>query len=371
MKKILSNTIITLLFILIGLVLMEGGSRLILYDSLSLKKNTVREGDFFKEDPVTGWAHIPNLKKTFFNSSVGFNAYVTINEYGLRNNANEFNNELQNAPVILILGDSITAAFEVDDNQTYTAQLEKILFESNCKYRVYNAGVRGYGTDQSYWNLLRLSKILKPDITIYMFTYNDILNNRTIKRLRRRFGKPAYGLKDGSLELIKPEKGEFERSYYAYVKNDTSGYEVVSGHSMGSIVHIGFFIRENFAIYNFLFPIYTLLLDKRKELESEGETHMETEIMILKILLHRMKLASSRFYLTEHTSQLPNHRLTNLIDLNRELGIEYIDLYSYFTNPYSKYIWKRDRNHWNELGHRTAAVGLFNELREEICVNPT
>lgn len=369
MKNIFANAIITLISILLFFGIFEGMSRVILHGSLSFQRNTVSEGKFYRHDPIVGWAYIPNIYGRFFSKAAGYNVHVTFDKNGIRNNANEFESDLKNSPAILIVGDSFTAGLEVGDNKTYAAQLEKLLFESNCKYRVYNAGVRGYGTDQSYWNLLRRSETLKPAVTIYMFTANDIADNRTIKRIRKKFSKPAYGLKDGSLELVKPEKDALKRSYYAYLKNSkTSGYEVVSGQSREFVIKLGFFIKDNFSAYEFLSPIYNRTFGKRVELESENSGNIDADIIVFRLLLDRMKSASSQFFLTEFGYPGDTPTLTDLLDFERDDSIRYIDVRSYFTPPYPQYHWDGDF-HWNEHGHKTVATALFDGLREQICVN--
>ena len=197
-----------------------------------------------------------------------------------------------------------------------------------------------------------------------MFTYNDFSNNRTIKRLRKRYGKPAYAFNRGKLELIKPKR-YLKRSEYAYIENTPSSYKLVEGSSQGILVNMGFFIKENFAISYFLIPLYRRFFDERGSLESQNNSNLEIDLLILKELLMMMQSTSSKFYITEFVSPA-NPRLSNLIDLKKEMRIEYLDLYPFFSQPLTEYHWKHD-HHWNELGHKTAALGLFEELKESVC----
>ncbi|MCK5666392.1 MAG: hypothetical protein KAI17_23035, partial [Thiotrichaceae bacterium] len=99
----------------------------------------------------------------------------------------------KNSLRILVLGDSITAGFELAYEETYASQLQKMLSKHfNKPVQVINAGVRGYGTDQSYLYYKERGKNLQADIVLFLHVSNDPLNNITLHRMRRPFGKPAF-----------------------------------------------------------------------------------------------------------------------------------------------------------------------------------
>src|SRR5262249_32472707 len=74
---------------------------------------------------------------------------VTIDGQGLRRNGEEQRNG--SAPPVLVVGDSFVFGDEVDDDATLSAHLERILGAP-----VVNAGVFGYGIDQSVLRAERL-----------------------------------------------------------------------------------------------------------------------------------------------------------------------------------------------------------------------
>jgi hypothetical protein len=82
-------------------------------------------------DALLGWTPASN-------TSAPFNTL----EYGIRKNSRD--KEVLTTDAILAVGDSYTAGSEVLDADTWPAQLEKMLGR-----RVINAGVMGYGVDQS------------------------------------------------------------------------------------------------------------------------------------------------------------------------------------------------------------------------------
>jgi hypothetical protein len=111
-------------------------------------------------DPLLGWTQQSNF------AGGGFNTL----DYGIRRNA-AGDRLVQGA--ILAVGDSYTAGSEVVDEDTWPAQLEKLL-----RRRVINAGVGGYGVDQSVLNAERLLPILNPKVVIVGIYDEDVLRVR-------------------------------------------------------------------------------------------------------------------------------------------------------------------------------------------------
>src|SRR5262245_27864341 len=76
-------------------------------------------------------------------------------------------------PVILAIGDSMTAGYGVASELSYPAQLEKQLKNRGYNYRVVNQGVTGSTTSQA---LSRLNRALglQPDIVIIQLGGNDV-----------------------------------------------------------------------------------------------------------------------------------------------------------------------------------------------------
>lgn len=75
-------------------------------------------------------------------------------------------------PVIVALGDSLTAGLGVEENLSYPARLQKRLQKNGFPHRVINAGVSG---DTTAGGLRRVHWVLKekPDIVILSLGVND------------------------------------------------------------------------------------------------------------------------------------------------------------------------------------------------------
>ncbi len=83
-----------------------------------------------------------------------------------------FGNLNSGRPRILVIGDSFTHAVQVSDNKTYYA-----IVKSALGAEVFAYGVGGYGTLQEYMILDRYIDIIKPQLLIWQYTVNDIINN--------------------------------------------------------------------------------------------------------------------------------------------------------------------------------------------------
>jgi lysophospholipase L1-like esterase len=91
---------------------------------------------------------------------------------------------------ILAVGDSFTFGAEVNDLQTWPAQLQKI-----AGRRVINSGVIGYGFDQIVLRAEALAPLYKPDAIVVAFIADDI--RRTEMRRLWSADKPYFDIEHG------------------------------------------------------------------------------------------------------------------------------------------------------------------------------
>ena len=131
------------------LVLVEVGFRLAGYQAIHAVYS--KPELFWTHDELLGWVQQPGVRGEYVGPRpypVEFRNTVRINSLGLRGP------ELSDVPAggrrVLLLGDSQTAGFEVAEEHTYAALVEKQLTtDLGSPVQVVNAGVRGYGTDQA------------------------------------------------------------------------------------------------------------------------------------------------------------------------------------------------------------------------------
>lgn len=91
-------------------------------------------------------------------------------------------------PVILAFGDSLTAGFGVDAQDSYPARLQRLLAEKGYSYKVINAGVSG---DTTAGGAARIEWVLQhnPEIVILELGANDGLRGLSISEMRKNLGK--------------------------------------------------------------------------------------------------------------------------------------------------------------------------------------
>lgn len=76
-------------------------------------------------------------------------------------------------PVIVVLGDSISAGYGIEVDEGWVALIQKTLLESNSKYSISNASISG---DTSAGGLARIGPILtaqNPEIVLLQLGAND------------------------------------------------------------------------------------------------------------------------------------------------------------------------------------------------------
>lgn len=140
--------------------------------------------------PLLGWYPLKNAK----NVSVG-KYVVNFNADGIRGEKIYAKNKQPGITRIVVVGDSFTFGEGVNDDETYPAQLEKIMPNTE----VLNLGVHGYGLDQMSLRLHLDGFTYHPDIVIYAFIGGDI--DRTALSFRD-YMKPQYALVNGRLHLL-------------------------------------------------------------------------------------------------------------------------------------------------------------------------
>ena len=206
-------------------------------------------------DPTLGMAHIPGAKGWWINVAhpLQFRTYVEISSQGLHDRDYPSHKEVDGKR-ILLLGDSITDALEVNTEDNFAKQLESML-NKNSHHEVINGGHIGYGTDQELVFYRSRGHEFSPDIVILCFTPgNDIENN-----MGRGFAnRPVFSLGDsGALALVsRPERparryGEYRGLNYQSLKDflfdHFRSYQFIGFHLKTTVSAIGRAFPQNFS----------------------------------------------------------------------------------------------------------------------------
>lgn len=152
----------------------------------------------FHVDAERGWALRPGAEARW---TLEGDALVRINGRGLR--------DRERAPAkplgtvrIAILGDSMTASFEVPVEQAYPWRLEEELSAcsrfAGVEIETLNFGVPGYGTAQALMTVRHGLRDYAPDIVLLAFyAGNDVRDNSVALDGRRK--RPYFVIEDGAL----------------------------------------------------------------------------------------------------------------------------------------------------------------------------
>ncbi|MFH1502036.1 MAG: GDSL-type esterase/lipase family protein [Candidatus Eisenbacteria bacterium] len=144
----------------------------------------VRRGDFH----VRG--NIPNA--TYRHKSVDGTWWFGINANGFRDDRDFEYEKPETITRILVLGDSFTIGYEVQQQETYSAVLERCLRKRGLEVEVLNAGMSGSSTAEELVFFEQEGLRYDPDIVVIGFYWNDLQDNLKAN---------LYRLDDGELKL--------------------------------------------------------------------------------------------------------------------------------------------------------------------------
>ncbi len=89
------------------------------------------------------------------------------------------------APALVVYGDSISAAYGINQTDGWVSLLTKRLIETHPQYRVINASVSGETTGGGLTRLAKTLTIHQPDIIIIELGGNDGLRGYPINQIRK------------------------------------------------------------------------------------------------------------------------------------------------------------------------------------------
>jgi lysophospholipase L1-like esterase len=140
----------------------------------------------FRLDPDLIYSPVPGERRVWRTEE--FEEQASLNSRGLRGAEVRERSEIEAR--IVVAGDSVVFGHGVSDEQAFPRQMETIYAAEGRAVEVLNAGVKGYGTDQSFKYFERRLRELRPDVLVFALNPNDVADN-----LRQ----PLYTVKDGRL----------------------------------------------------------------------------------------------------------------------------------------------------------------------------
>lgn len=146
---------------------------------VSIRVLRIESDNLIMQDPVLGWVHVSN--KNGYSRGKEFSVKVRINRDGFIGRDYSYSKP-ENTIRILTIGDSLTEAFQVSEEKSYSQLLEENLKNNfkNNDFEVLNMGIAGYGTQREYYVLKDTGLKFNPDIAVFgFFTGNDFSDNMT------------------------------------------------------------------------------------------------------------------------------------------------------------------------------------------------
>ena len=131
---------------------------------------------FFKHDEVAGRINKPNFSGYFGGPLNDFYSKVNIGKYGERVSSNIKCDEILKK--IIFLGDSTTAGFEVNDQETFVSKINE-----NCNKNGvlgYNFAVRANDTHSVIASYKKIKDTIPHSDVFYLITQNDFKENLNI-----------------------------------------------------------------------------------------------------------------------------------------------------------------------------------------------
>ena len=114
-----------------------------------------------------------------------------------------FSSASANEPTLLVLGDSLSAAFGIDEKQGWVSLLQTRINQENRAYKVINASISGETSAGGVSRLPGLLKTYQPDIVILALGANDGLRGLSLNEMRSNLASMINQAKsDGAKVLL-------------------------------------------------------------------------------------------------------------------------------------------------------------------------
>jgi hypothetical protein len=335
---------------------------------------------FWQYDPLLGWSHQPGASGEYVGPRpwpIEFSASISINSLGLR--GPEIPPRGPEELRVLFLGDSVVAAFEVSYEETFEARVERALNERlHSKVRVINAGVRGYGSDQSYLYYRERGRKLEPDLVALFHSRNDPIDNTTVHEMRRPFGKAALALTpDGSLELVGhpvpkyPVCSEYQlSSSFEVARRETPISRLMCRAQMALFDHSALFsfltvsIPWDGSLLRGLYHFGNPHIDHAARgdgTSSRKDYARDLAMAIVKQLAKEVTRDGAQVMVIGRPIDLDQLDLKSL----EEEGIAVVSLDEIWSAPRLEVSWKHD-SHFNPEGHRRVAEAILPRIESRL-----
>ena len=298
-----------------------------------------------QEHPTRIYYHAPNqrsytIDKPFVTNSAGFR---DDREFAAKTNG-EFR--------ILSLGDSIAVGLGVRAEDTYTAQLERLLNRLNIK--VINASVGGYSTWMEVDLLKEKGIVLQPDIVLLGFFWNDLYVRPLSPPAPK--GKVMTEMSDQAINYLRLLK---KSTFLLFLRDRINGLRAKIAPDF-DWVHQQMIYEGRSSPY--VEQAYSETAMDFMELKALGDSHRFTTIILIIPMPDQVR---------RHDA--PRHMQQRIKDISGKIGLRTVDLldpmrHAYELEPDLYIPW--DNTHLTQRGHQVVAETLAEYLRAEKLIAP-
>jgi lysophospholipase L1-like esterase len=322
MRQILSGIATAIVAVVFCAFAIELVTRFVLDDGLQYDLEMWKYARDVKQvarDPALGHEHAPNrhaqLMRTDFKT----------NSKGLRDREFPYERVAEKRR-ILMLGDSLTVGWGVEEKETFSKQVEKMYAAKGADIEVINTGVGNYNTVQEVEYFLMEGHKYQPDVVVLNFFVNDAeiaVPAKTPSALMRHCYSCVFVL--GQYDAVMRRffgKVDWEEYYLGlYDEGRSKGWLDVKE----SIRKLAEYCKAQGIV---------LLIANHPELHDVGHYHFQS--------------------------------ITDLVRRTADqFGVGFVDLLPYLKDQDSSMLWVTPPDpHPNALAHKLLAQGLFDALQK-------
>lgn len=297
---------------------------------------------------------------------------IRINSKGLRDQEYEYKKP-DGIKRVVVLGDSFTWGYGVEEYERFTEVLEDTLLEN---WQVINLGNPAYGNDQELLIFENEGVKYNPDLVVVAFYMNDIMDNLAIGD--HDMPRPLFVLNDDNKLILTnvplPRKGEDNDdnvkenvtlflSFRRFMSHHSHAYSFISDRIVSSPDLLNFFKKIGIADkrttsrgkYGFNHYNWNLTKAILKEIDAVAKTNNAKTMIV--IIPTREQVYKNRDLEINGA----------LIDFGKESNIPVLDLLPEFREhaKNSEQLYFKIDRHWNANGHKLAAELIYDKLIEE------
>jgi hypothetical protein len=290
---------------------------------------------FIQHDADLGWRLTPGLRVK--RETDEYVSAETINSWGFRTPEIAIEKPAGTKRVVVV-GDSHTEGYTVNDDETYARHLERLLSAAGGPVQVVSLGAGGYSTDQEFLAYVRCGRRLKPDVVVLQICENDIRFNTQTDYWRGR--KPVFR-RHGDLLLLEGTPVPDERGTGLFSPD---------------------LLQKSALVVLLESALRNLAVGDR----SRPDANWDEGWAVTRLLVRDFAAAAARdgARLAAFNVNAGDPKMAwmdrRLRDICGEFGVPYLETAAVYRDAFASY-WVA--GHWNRKGHLAAAETLAPQLR--------